>query len=122
MSRLTSQHVCYFSDPSACSSWDIACSELPPHCVEVLPVECDIFENTQSIVKVCVVLCTLVYVVNVYVCVLCVVCCFKRYACYNSCIHTHAVHTERVKFISVNDHFHVYHLSTTDASLPIYKN
>jgi hypothetical protein len=105
---LTSQHVCFFSDPSACSSLDIVCWELLPHCVEVLAVECDIFGSIQSIVKVCVALCTLVYVVNVYVCVLCVVCCFKRYACYICSVHALVDHTERVKSIFKDDHF--YHI------------
>jgi len=44
----------------------------------------------------------------VYVCVLCVVCCFNRYACYNCGIHTLVDHTERVKSISKDDHF--YHI------------
>jgi len=63
-----------FSDSSACSSLDIECSDLPPHCVGVIPVAGKCIGSTQLIVKVCVALCTLVYVVSVHVCVLCVVC------------------------------------------------
>jgi len=44
----------------------------------------------------------------VYVCFLCVVCCFKRYACYNCGIHTLIVCTERVKLIFEDGHF--YHI------------
>jgi hypothetical protein len=45
----------------------------------------------------------------VYVCVLCVVCCFNRYACYNCSIHTLVDHIERVESISKDDHF--YHIA-----------
>jgi hypothetical protein len=49
-----------------------------------------------------------VCVVNVHVCVLCVVYSFNRYACYICSIHTLVDHTERVKSISKDVHF--YHI------------
>ena len=71
--------------------------------------------------KVCVALCTLVYVVNVHVCVLCVVCCFNRYACYNCSIHTLVDHTERVKSIFKDDHFyHIVPLQCTWLGVCLY--
>jgi len=70
-----------FSDPAACSSLDIACSELPSRCVEVLLVADICSESGKSIVDVCVLLSSLVYVVSVKIAqvgLVCVVCSFMQ--------------------------------------------